>query len=405
MKVAHGMEGPLSTMLPDPQQELLARSALWARESARHALLEWQGGEPRPARGMARQGRLLAPLISANVGAPPAELDGRLVTYLRTALVREELRGAEYRRILSLLLDAFARSGVSLLLFEGAALAERAYPRPDLRHTHGISAMLADADAGGAAGILPEAGFRVTGGRDDQRGVLLRAVHESGLQLTLRFGPMPFPRWGRFAENLWRRSEERVLLGSPTRVLSAADALWQVCARAATGQRRETLLWTCDAWFLLARETPEWDVLLEHATRTDTSASLCPLFGWLAESIGVPVPDDVLDRLALDAERADRTARQVALTGAGWRPGPKLIPFLRAARSWRERMEIVRWRFLPSSATLVGTGQIRTRASAPLFLVTRPARLALVKLRGRLRRGGTGFNPPAAPRATSARPS
>lgn len=406
MSATPHLAGPLSTMLPGPQPTLLVGSAVWPREAAREALLGWQSRESRPAKEMAEQGRLLAPLISANLGEAPAGLDGRLVTYLRTALMREELRGTEYRRILAGLLDAFARSGPPLLLFEGAALAETAYPRPVLRHSHGVSAMISETDGERAAAILPEAGFRVTGGRDDPSGVLLRAVHDSGLPLTLRFGPLPFPRYGRFAEDLWRRSEERRILGSPTRVLSPADTLWHVCARAATGQRRDTHLWACDAFFLRAgKPSPDWQVLLEHAVRTDTAPPIRVLLGWLTEAIGVPVPSDVLDRLALGGERVDATARQVALTGAAWRPGPKLIPFLRASRSWRERVEIVRWRFVPSPSSLQGTGQIRTRASAPLFLATRPARLVLGKLRGRLRRRRAGFSPPLTPPATSAEPS
>lgn len=395
-------------MLPGSHRTLLVGSALWPREAACEALLEWQTRVSRPAKAMADQGRLLGPLILANLGEVPMSLTGRLVTYLRTALVREELRGTEYRRILARLLEVFARSGPPLLLFEGAALAETAYPRAELRHTHGISAMIPAADGERAAAILPAAGFHVSGGRDDPRGVLLRALHDSGLSLTLRFGPLPFPRYGRFADDLWRRSEERPVLGSPTRVLSPADGLWHVLARAATGQRRDTLLWACDACFLLrGARAVDWDVFLDHAARTDTAPAIHVLLSWLEEAIEVPVPSYALDRLAADGRRVDSTARQIALTGAAWRPGSKLIPFLRASRSWRERMEIVRWRFLPSPASLQGAGQIRTRAAAPLFLATRPARLVLGAVRGRLsrRRAHPGFNPPMAPPATSAEPS
>ncbi|MGH7571510.1 MAG: nucleotidyltransferase family protein [Gemmatimonadota bacterium] len=407
MSAAPPLSGPISTMLPDPESTLLVRSALWLPEAAREAILEWQTLGSLPAKRMSDQGRLLAPLISANLGQAPVGLDGRLVTYLRTALVREELRGAEYRRILAGLLDVFSRSGPPLLLFEGAALAEMAYPRPELRHTHGISTLIYDDDGERAAAILPEAGFHVTAGRDDLRGVRLRALHDSGLALTLRFGSLPFPHYGRFPEDLWRRAEERQILGSPTRVLSPADSLWHTCARAATGQRRATLLWACDAFFVREVEPAlDWDVFIGQAARTDTTLPTHALLTWLAEAIGVPVPAAVLDRLARDAERAGRTARQIALAGAAWRAGPKLVPFLRASRSWSDRFTIARWRFFPSAATLQGAGQIRTRVAAPVFLATRPARLVLGKVRGRWRRHRPPpeFSPPTAPAATSGEP-
>ena len=98
------LAGPVSTMVPSEEQTLLLRSALWPAEAAREALLAWQARGPHPTARLARDpggGKLLAPLICARMRDDQAlGLDARLLTYLRTALVREELRGGAYREIL-----------------------------------------------------------------------------------------------------------------------------------------------------------------------------------------------------------------------------------------------------------------------------------------------------------------
>lgn len=381
------LAGPVSTMLPSPEQTLLLRSALWPAEAAREALLAWQAQGPRPAARLARDqggGKLLAPLICARIRADQGGgLEGRLLTYLRTALVREELRGGAYREILGELLRVLARESPPVILLGGAALAETVYPRPELRHSHGILLLVREEREAETVALLPAAGFRVTAARR-RPGDPIGAVHTSGLPLWLYRNPPTFAHYRR-GEDLWKRAEKRLVLGSRVDVPAPADQLFLVCVRAAAGERRSTLLWACDLWHLVeAGGGPDWEAVVDRAASTGASLPIWVLLRYLADALGTAVPPPALDRLAADAGRAGALAAEIALTGAGWRPGPKLLPFLRAAGSWRERAAVARWRLLPSPAALLATGRIRDRAQAPLFYAARPFRLVLAKARWRL---------------------
>jgi hypothetical protein len=371
-------------MLPSEEQTLLLRSALWPAGGAREALLAWQARGPRPAARLARDhdgGKLLAPLICARVRDDQAGgLEARLLTYLRTALVREELRGGAYREILGELLGVLARAGPPAILLGGAALAETTYPRPELRHSHGILLMVPEEEEAAAVALLPAAGFRIpAAGRP---GDPVAAVHASGLPLWLYRSPPTFAQYRRI--DLWQRAETRLVLGSLVRVPAPADQLFLVCARAAAGERRSTLLWACDLWHLVAAEGElAWGAVVDLAASTGASLPVWVLLGYLADGLGTKIPSSVLDRLAVDAGRAGALAGEIALTGAAWRPGPKLLPFLRAADSWRERAIVARWRLFPSPTALLATGRIRGRAQAPLFYATRPFRPVLSRARQR----------------------
>lgn len=373
-------------MLPTPEQGLLLRAALWPPEAAREALLDWQGRGSRPTARLARDhrgGRLLAPLIGANLREEHVRgVSERLLTYLRTALVREELRSDAYLQILGELLRAFAQGGPPVILLGGAGLAEIVYPRPELRHSHGILLMTREETEARAASILTSAGFQVAPRGAGRPGDPLAAVHASGLPLWLVHTPPTFGHYRPSVEDLWSLAEERIVQGSPVKVLSPADQLFQVCVRTVAGERRATLLWACDLWHLLAAGNElDWARVTGRAASGGASLPLWVLLGYLSDELGAAVPGSALDRLATDAERADRLAVEVALTGAAWRPGPKLLPMLRAAGTWRERLLVARWRLLPSPAALEATGRIADRSRAPLFYVVRPFRSGLLKAR------------------------
>lgn len=383
------LAGPVSTMLPSLEQTLLLRGALWPPEAAREALLAWQARGPRPAARLARDhsgGKLLAPLICARIREDRAGgLEERLLTYLRTALVREELRGRAYREILGELLRVLTLGGPPVMLLGGAALAETVYPRPELRHSHGILLLVPEGKRDETASLLPSAGFQVTSVQPRRRSAPMHAVHTSGLPLWLHWNPPIFAHYLRFGENLWTRAEKRVVLGSRIDVLAPPDQLFHVCARATTGDRRSTLLWATDIWQLVASERDlDWERVIDRAAAVGASLPVWVLLGYLADALGAVVPRPALERLAEDARRAGTLAREVALTGAAWRPGPKLLPFLRAAGSWRERAFVARWRFLPSPAALLATGRIAERSRAPLFYAARPLRSVSRKVRNRL---------------------
>lgn len=363
--------------MPDRERTWLLGSALWPRPRAREAFRGWQASAPAPTVRMAddrRGARLLAPLICERLGDETEELDPRLMTYLRTARVREELRSAEYRRICAALVESLTGT-VPFVLAGGAALAETVYPRPELRHSHGISILVEEGDRRVVAGMIGEAGFRIKDAAGEP-GIALHAVHGSGLRLWVRTGLLPFPGWDGLIDRARDRAEERPLLGSCVRVLDPADRLFHVLARAAAGERRDTLLWASDAYRLVERETDlDWDRCVDHASRVGAALPVWVLVRYLAGRLEAPVPGRALEGLEASARDAGVVGRELALFGAAMRPGPKLVPFVRRARSWRDRFDVLRWRFIPSPGALAAAGRVRDRASAPYFYLARPIRL------------------------------
>lgn len=390
------LAGALGASLPNEDQTRLLRAALWPLPRARPELLAWQAEQDRPTAAIARPiggGRLLAPLIARTLMPDPAGVDGRLLTYLRTAVVREELRTAEYRRIATTVLAALAHAEVPFLALKGAALGETVYPDPHLRHSRDIDVLVRRRDFERAARAVATAGFAPDGTGGPPNGLLGHQVHETGLPLVLHTGLFFFPRWNVPLDDVWARSEERALLGVPARVLGPSDQLLHVCAHAMTGVHRNGLLWACDAWLVAARRRDlDWDALLERGERMRAGLALHVTLEWLARALEAPVPSPVLERLAALARAEDRFGRELLLWGAWAGPDLRLSRFLTRATGWRERAFLLRWRFLPSPQVLVSMRRIRRPAAAPLYYLARPFRMVARKLRGN--------PPPATPART-----
>lgn len=385
MRARPPLAGAVGTILPGSGRTELVRSAVWPGERGRKAFLAWQDSAPRPTARIAddrRGGRLLAPLICAALGSDTGGMDPRLMTYLRTARVREELRSAEYRRICAELISALAGS-IPFVLVGGVALAETVYPKPELRHSHGVSILIAERNRRGVAAAIGGAGFRAVDG-SGEAGITIHAVHETGLPLWVRSGLVPFPAWDGAVDRMREEAMERTILGARVHVLAPADRMFHVLVRAAAGTRRQTLLWACDAWHLVEREPNlDWDRLVERVARVDAALPAWVFARYLARRLEAEIPENALDGLAEAARRTGTVGRELALFGAAMRPGPKLAPFVRRAGSWRERLDVMRWRFAPSPRALVAAGRVGRVSSAPRFYFARPFR-SLVRFAGNL---------------------
>ena len=390
------ISGALSLLLPSPEQTLLLKAVLLPPSDGRHALLAWQAGERNPTAALARHpggGRLLAPLLYKSLEPDFSGLEAPLLTYLKTAAIREELRAAEFRRILIAVLKRMEETGVPFLLLRGAALAETVYPDPRFRHSGEIGLLVRSEDLERAGSALAPIGFEpgmiVTEGTRR----LSRHVHRSGLVLTLCHELYAIRLYNQPLDELWRRSVSVSIRFTPdgtaasARIFSPADQLWHLCAHASSGPQRENLLWACDACFLLAREPGlDWDLLVDRAAATHVSLPLHVLLRYVARDLEAPIPGRTLSRLAGRAGAEERLSAELALFGAAARPGPKIVPMLKRSGSWRERAFLVRWRFLPSPDALVSAGLIDVRKGAPLFYAARGLRL----LARRVTAGGGG---------------
>ncbi|MBA3583167.1 MAG: nucleotidyltransferase family protein [Gemmatimonadetes bacterium] len=365
-------------ILPSAEQTLLLRAALHPHDRAREALLAWQSSVPRPTASLARRpggGKLLAPLLHAKHQSRSEGIDARLLTYLRTAIVREELRSREYRRILAEVLAAIDGAGLEAILLQGAALAETVYPEPHLRHSHDIDILVRQEDLPRSAELLSRIGYSAHVQPDGPAGPAGRFVHESGLPLALHANLFLFHHYNTPLAEVWDRSLRTEILGATARLLSPSDQLLHTCAHAATGWHRETLLWACDAWFVLAhRPALDWEALLDRAERARVHLPLQVTLGFMARELEAAVPAGILERLSFAPRHGDRLAAELALFGAWAGPGRRITHVIARAGSWRERAFVLRWRLIPSPAALVSTGRIRTRGRSPLFYAARPVR-------------------------------
>ena len=375
----------LAVILPTSGQTLLLRVALLSSERARRAFKAWQAGVRDPTATLARHpggGKLLAPLLRGALQNSDADVDDRLLTYLRTAAVREELRAKEYRQICAEALHVLAEAGLPVVLLKGAALAETVYPDPHLRHSRDIDLLVREPDLGRASSILSRLNFRVMQQAGAPNGIQSYLVHGSGLPLILHATLFQFPHYNSTLSDVWERSERQVVLDAPIRVLSPADQLLHVCAHASTGWHRENLLWVCDAWLLIARRAElDWEILVDRARDTHVALPLYVTLRYLAGELEAPIPETVLRRLGAHAAEQGAVAREVALFGGWAGPGIKMVRVIRSADTWRERAFVVRWRLAPSPTALLSVGLIRARWQWPRFYVSRPFRFVWRRVR------------------------
>ncbi len=234
------LTGTLSGLRPSPTQTCLLRACLF-REPAR---APWdECGRCIPDLGeLLRDGtsdlRRLAPLLFQSMRRLGPSPDSRLLTVLRTAYLREELRSQEYRRITREVISLLDASSVPFLLFRGALLSEMYNPKP-CSGTATTSTFWYERG--------PSEGDRRPGGRrpDARPGTVgadaVTLDHSSGLPV-LRLGtPFACPTIGQTGSDLWSRAPALKVAGGGVRGFSAVDCLVYACWQALHCPRLESL--------------------------------------------------------------------------------------------------------------------------------------------------------------------
>jgi len=386
------LEGPLSLLLPSRAQTQLLRSALLPIDRAAEAFADWQTDQAEPRAALVAKplgGRLLAPLIHENLQTAPVNIDPDLLTYLRTASLREELRSREVTRLLVSALKSLRNGRIEALSLRGTVLPYAVYPRPFLRHTHDLDFLVRSEDFGRCVEIVRSEGYSDEPGADAIRQPTFRGarpafrgVHPSGLPLQLHLTPFTVPHYGRALDDPWTRASSFELGGERGLVMDPADQLVHICVHASTGWHRHKLLWLADAYFTLRRSPDlDWELFMQRASVAGTAIPLNVTLSFLRRELDAPVPEEVLgglERLALDA---DRLSREVALFGVWTGPGPKLPQLVLNSDAPRERAFLVRWRVMPTPDSLVAAGRVGSSAWWLPWLVGRPLRY----LRNRIR--------------------
>ncbi|MGB7951241.1 MAG: nucleotidyltransferase family protein, partial [Candidatus Binatia bacterium] len=270
LKIA--LVGPLSTVLPSTEQTQLLRACLWSRESSAEAWREWSREIADPAAFLREDTdgvKGLLPLLFHSLQDKDVVIDKEFHTYLRTAYLRDELRSKAYSQICRDVTSLFENAGIPAVVLKGAALAETAYPKPVLQHSHYLDVLVHDDDLSRAVDLLPSLEFTRSSEPNGYAWNRCEFVHESGLPLVLYRRLFGVPFFEIPMEDFWARSRMHKICGVPTRLLSPADNLFHICSSVFDAASHDSLRWVCDAWFII-RQYPnlDWDLLLNCARRS-----------------------------------------------------------------------------------------------------------------------------------------
>jgi hypothetical protein len=356
----------LSQLLPGREETWLLRALLHRGDRAREA---WETLCRRaPEFQMDSGGRKrLSPLLLVALRENGIEAKAPLLTVLRTAYLREELRSRAYREILGEVLATLRRHRLRFLVVKGAALSETVYPDPILRHAHDVDLLVAPRDAIDAAELMKRAGLAPERSLPGDQGRQFR--HGSGLPFLLLRRLYRLSYYPADFEALWTGAAEGRVAGVEVRVPGTAEQLLHALGHASYCSSRATLLWVTDAWMLLAAPGGvDWTVFLRRVEESRLELPAYTMVQYLRTELEAAVPDMALAELRNRAARASRASRDVALLGIRQHRGLRQQP---TTRQWRRRLDLLRWRLFPSGDYLAWAYQPRP-ALLPFLYLTRP---------------------------------
>jgi hypothetical protein len=362
------LSGVLSVLLPTEAQTLLLRACLQGGEEGRRAWSLWLARPGDPRRRLTQPGRGSKAILSLLYNS--IRDDGRLgdralLTLLRTAYAREELRSRRVVQLFRESLSALAAAGVEVIVLKGTALAGTLYGDWALRHCHDIDLLVRRGDLLRAVRALSAVGSEPAHGAVDPTAHEVGLSRPDGMPVRLHSRPFRLLQCNLAIEEMWARSEPRTLAGVAVRVLSPADGLLHVCGTAAYWPSRALLLWVCDAWQIIRGMSPrDWDLLLETAPSCHLSLPLYVMLHYLRGELGAAIPSTALEALAVQAG-ADPAGREGALYGAQATPEGELVALLRRARGG-ERELLFQWVVRPSSNYLYSLGESRSSRMLPV---------------------------------------
>jgi hypothetical protein len=332
----------------------------------------------------------LSPLLLVALRESGIEADAPLLTVLRTAYLREELRARAYRQILGEVLAALRDRGLPFLLLKGAALAETVYPDPVLRHAHDVDLLVAPEDAVPAAEMMEGAGLAPARMLPGDQG--REFSHESSLPFLLHRRLYRLSYYPSDFEALRARAAETRVAGVAVAVPSPADQLLHALGHASCCRSRSTLLWVTDAWMLASSGAVNWTAFLAGVEDSRLELPVFTMVSYLRRELGTAVPGPVVDEVGDLAARAGGARRDVALVGV--RQKPREPPeFSGSPRGhWKDRLELLRWRLFPSGEYMRWAHGSARPALLPVLYVTRAIGALLRRLAGKLRRLHISFD-------------
>jgi hypothetical protein len=253
----------------------------------------------------------LAPLLYASLRKSKREhqVPADVLQELRMAFLRSNVANGLVFQELSVLLDLFAREGIPVVLLKGCALAGTLYPDASLRP-------MADLDL-----LVPRSSMEQVGA------LLIREGYSAPLELRRGFGQhfsnyRAFARGGNRPAHLeihwhlfkspyycrrvpidwfWNRTTVIQVNGLAARAFNLQAQVLHLCAHFSLHHRAERLIWSYDLALLLTRcaRQIEWEDVLRAAEGFGLSQAVQVALARVRQVWQVPVPDEVMARLAL----------------------------------------------------------------------------------------------------------
>jgi hypothetical protein len=354
----HTLSEAVSTLLPRPADTLLLKGCL-DREAGWQALQAWFPQQPDPVAALTRPAiRWLLPLVSHACAHHRVSPDSALLTVLKTAALREQLRTRSYRAIRRRLLRSLATAAVHPVVIKGAALSELVYPDAALRHAHDVELLIRRAEWDRARAALAAVGF--AGAVPGPGASRMELTHVSGLPVVLHSRLFRVPFYNSPGEDVGMRTENAALDGVTVQVLSPAAMLVHACGDALHSVNLGSYRWIVDAWFVLNRRRDlDGDELVRIASARRLALPLALSLRYLRDELGAPVPEKACDRLTALAAEDRSIGPELALHAARAFAGG-VGPLLARTRTVRGRAAILRHLLFPSVGLLPWVTQPRS---------------------------------------------
>ena len=292
---------------PIGSQELLLRAALRRGETSLRSWEEWKASvevEHLDAGSIRLLPLLYHSLKSQGVEDP---LLPRFKGIHRQSWYKNQL----LLRSVTPVLQSLQAAGVETMLLKGAALGPLYYRDYGLRPMNDFDILVPLSQASRTVEMLGAAGWKRGPGPElPTADTLFLAKSQEyrspgGQSLDLHWHVMD--QWfepeseAKADETFWRDALPATLPGVATSVLNPADLLLHVCVHGTEGQKDvPPVRWVADALTILgeAHGTLAWDRLLDQARARRVSLPLRETLGYLAETMGAPIPTEFLQRLA-----------------------------------------------------------------------------------------------------------
>ena len=338
----------LAYVWPDEMRTLLLSACLHGGDRAERSWHEFAARTGDPKRffeGDMTGLKGLLPLVHAAARRNGFSLEPALMTYLRFAKVREELRYRAYREICAGVLGALADEEVPVIALKACALGETLYEAGE-RHCHAIELLVPAEALARIVPIVGTVGFRSARLIESRPGARLGFRHQHGLPLVVHAGLFDGPVYRSDAKALWSASAPASIADAPVRILDPSHHLLCILTSAFDSRSRGNLRWVCDAWLLIhAKSGLDWREFAEQVAQNRLALPATTMLRYLAEPLGAVVPGDAL---AAAAQPASRPECEAALSAAiGGLAGLRYFWF-RGLRSAGARRLLIRFLCLPT---------------------------------------------------------